>query len=284
MTDFLSHVSIEGDESIDFISDLHLQSSELPTFKAWSDYMDQTPAKALFILGDFFELWAGDDIVQSPEGAFEEECIRILKKRSQNCAIYFMAGNRDFLLKKNALNASAMQALADPCVLSAQGQRIVLSHGDAMCLSDTEYQKFRMTVRDSDWQTQFLNQPLESRLAIAKAMRLKSEQGKSRVRESFEKSINQDLNESETNDLKAEPADSHMGLHDVDVQYASSVLDTLHSKLLIHGHTHRPGQYALLNGKSRVVLSDWNASSNPKRLEVLRLESGQLQRIKLSKA
>ncbi len=284
MTDFLSHVFIEGDASIDFISDLHLQSSELPTFKAWSDYMDQTPAKALFILGDFFELWAGDDIVQSPDGSFEEECIRILKKCSQNCAIYFMAGNRDFLLQKNALNASGMQALSDPCVLSAQGQRFVLSHGDAMCLSDTEYQKFRSTVRDVDWQAQFLGQPLDKRLAIAKAMRLKSEEGKSKLRNSFENSTHQSLTEAQMSALKADTADSHMGLHDVDVQYASSVLDALESDLLIHGHTHRPGRYALLNGKSRVVLSDWNASSNPQRLEVLRLESGQLERIKLFKA
>ena len=278
MTDLLSQVKIDGDGIIDFISDLHLQSSEESTYNAWASYMRETPATAMFILGDFFEVWAGDDVIDNPVGEFEAECIKILKSFSQNRNLYFMAGNRDFLLQKHALESSGMKALADPCLLQVQDQKFVLSHGDAMCLTDVEYLKFRQMVRDELWQSQFLAQPLDARLAVAKAMRQKSEEEKSKHRSAFENSIQSDS--ANSSDSKSQN-ESFMGLHDVDTEYASSILEALGCETLIHGHTHRPGDYGLLGNKKRIVLSDWDASSTPKRLEVLRLQSGELKRIKL---
>ena len=274
MSDILKAVDITGVGSIDFISDLHLQPSEMPSFNAWAQYMRSTPASHLFILGDFFEVWAGDDFLESAHAEFENRCIQVLNEQSSRISIYFMAGNRDFLLKEKALKSAHMQELSDPCLLRAQGKSFVLSHGDAMCLSDVEYLKFREMVRDERWQSQFLSKPLEERLAIAKAMRLKSEEEKARYRKAFEAS----KSGQETQGFQA---NQFMGLHDVDAESANTVLESFQCDTLIHGHTHRPGEYPLRNNKRRIVLSDWDASSTPPRLEALRLENGQLSRHKL---
>jgi len=279
MHKLLKEVEIKVDGCVDFISDLHLQPSEIKSFEAWSDYMSSTPASVLFILGDFFEVWAGDDFLESSHADFENRCIKVLKEQSKRMSIYFMAGNRDFLIKDSALEASNMKALEDPCLLSAQGETFVLSHGDAMCLSDVDYLKFREMVRNPIWQTQFLSKPLEERLAIAKAMRIKSEEEKAKYRKAFEasKSTTQDVKSQKTNAA----ADSLMGLHDVDYEFANSVLDTFNCETLIHGHTHRPGEYSLSKNRKRVVLSDWDAYAQPKRLEILRLQDGHLKRHQL---
>lgn len=270
MSEPLNQVELGELECIDFISDLHLQPSEASTFEAWARYMHATPAKALFILGDFFEVWAGDDYLEDSQASFERECLQIIKTLSLRASVYFMAGNRDFLLGARALGVASVQVLHDPCVLQAQGQRFALSHGDAMCLSDTEYLKFRRMVRDPLWQAQFLSRPLGERLATARAVRVRSEQEKAKQRSAH---------------LSKDPADStvtsHEGLHDVDALCAASVLESLDCKTLIHGHTHQAGEYPLLSNKSRVVLSDWDADASPARLEVLRLESGVLSRHKL---
>jgi len=237
--------------------------------------MHATPASTLFILGDFFEVWAGDDFLDSEHADFENSCINVIKEQSHRMSIYFMAGNRDFLLKDKAFSAAHMKPLADPCLLKTQGQQFVLSHGDAMCLTDVEYLKFRTMVRDERWQAQFLNKPLQERLAIAKAMRAKSEEEKAKYKSAFEAS----KSSAQTSDSMSAGT---MGLHDVDSDYASSVLESLGCETLIHGHTHRPGEYPLKNGKRRIVLSDWDACSTPVRLEVLRLDCGELTRHPLS--
>ena len=271
----LKDIDIEGSGCIDFISDLHLQPSEMASFDAWSRYMHTTPASSLFILGDFFEVWAGDDFLESEYADFENRCIRVLNDASKRMAIFFMAGNRDFLLKDKALDAANMKALEDPCILRAQGAQFVLSHGDAMCLSDVDYLKFRHMVGDEGWQTQFLAKPLQERLAIARAMRVKSEEEKAKYRKAFEtaKSTNVENSNSEN---------TLMGLHDVDTEFANSTLESLHCNTLIHGHTHRPGEYPLLGENRRIVLSDWDALSQPARLEVLRLKDGHLFRHNLA--
>ena len=275
MQELLKKVEIKSQGCIDFISDLHLHPSEMATFEAWSRYMRSTPAGSLFILGDFFEVWAGDDFLESEHADFENRCISVLKEQAPHLSIYFMAGNRDFLLKDKALTTAKMKALDDPCLLSAHGHDFVLSHGDAMCLSDIEYLKFRQLVRDERWQAQFLAKPLQERLAIAKSMRIKSEEEKAKYRGAFEAS-------KSDADKGNSQSESFMGLHDVDSEFANSVLDTFQSDTLIHGHTHRPGEYALSGNKRRIVLSDWDASCSPPRLEVLRLEDGLLSRHKLS--
>lgn len=234
---------------VDFISDLHLQNQDDGTFEAWRNYLLTTSAEAVFILGDLFEVWVGDDIVARTdaepdlEPRFEVRCAQVLQGASKRLAISFMHGNRDFLVGPAFAQACGMTLLSDPSVLEFAGQRWLLSHGDILCLSDTDYQQFRTEVRTPQWQRDFLGQPLAQRLAHARALRAQSEMRKNSV------SIQSDLDAQACRDW----------LH----QAAASVL--------IHGHTHKPGQHELADHLRRIVLSDWDGAATPARAEVLRL-------------
>ena len=124
---------------VDFISDLHLQASDTATFDAWSRYMHGTQADAVFILGDLFEVWVGDDTASDPS-SFEARCTRIIAEASTRRPVYIMRGNRDFLMGQQWTAACGAQLLADPCVLVFAGERWLLTHGDALCLDDLAYQ------------------------------------------------------------------------------------------------------------------------------------------------
>ena len=241
--------------AIDFISDLHLQASEPATFAVWRDYMQTTEAGALFILGDLFEVWVGDD-AQQP-GSFENECAQTIRRTAGRLPVFFMHGNRDFLAGVGLMKACNAQLLADPTVLSFGHERYVLSHGDALCIKDTDYLAFRSMVRSASWQQTFLTKPLVERQVIARSLRQQSDMKKS---------------------LGADYAD-------VDAQAACSLLAQANAATLIHGHTHKPAVHNLGSslGKSlqRVVLSDWDALAVPPRAEVLRLSAGGLQRTQL---
>ena len=143
---------------VDFISDLHLQASEVATFDAWVRYLHNTPADAVFMLGDLFEVWVGDDAADEP-GAFEARCAEVLRSAAQQRTLYFMHGNRDFLVGLRCLDRAGVALLDDPTVLHFAGQRWLLSHGDALCLDDVDYLRFRAQVRGADWQQQFLAHP-----------------------------------------------------------------------------------------------------------------------------
>ena len=169
---------------IDFISDLHLQATEPLTFECWRNFMLSTPADAVFILGDLFEVWVGDDVVEqglrsgdSPH-SFEARCKQVLQQASQRMAVNFMHGNRDFLLGPAFATACGMTLLHDPTVLGFANARWLLTHGDALCLADTEYIEFRTLVRSQKWQSDFLSQPLVQRQATARALRTQSESRK----------------------------------------------------------------------------------------------------------
>ena len=151
-----------------------------------------------------------------------------------------------------------MQGLSDPTSLDFQGQRWLLSHGDALCLDDTDYQRFRAQVRSADWQQAFLSRPLAEREAVARDLRERSEARKQSMAHDPE--------------LWA----------DVDAAAAREWLQRAGAPTLIHGHTHRPAEHDLGNGLRRVVLSDWDANARPPRLEVLRLTAGGLQRLPLA--
>lgn len=237
--------------SIDFISDLHLAADTPHTFEAWAGYLLGTPADAVFILGDLFEVWVGDDA--RFEG-FEARCTEVLTQAAQHRALHFMVGNRDFLLGEEMLRACGITALADPCVLSAFDQRWLLSHGDELCVDDTEYQKFRAMVRRPEWQANFLSQPLEARQHFAREARTQSEARKK--------------------DLPS-PAD----WADIDPTMAIEWLRRSNSTTLIHGHTHRPATEPLGSGCMRHVLSDWDLEHPPHRAEVLRLTAGGIARL-----
>lgn len=245
--------------TVDLISDLHLQAGDADTQALWLRYLDAQPAPdALFILGDLFEVWVGDDVLEqpdTPERAFMLACVQALHRFATHTPVYFMAGNRDFLLGAAALAASGMQGLGDPTVLAFGGRRWLLSHGDAMCLADTEYLAFREQVRSPQWQADFLARPLAEREAIARDLRARSEARK--------RTLGHDPS------LWA----------DVDDEAARAALHAASAHTLIHGHTHRPAEHALGNGLQRIVLSDWDALARPPRAQVLRLTAEGAQRV-----
>jgi UDP-2,3-diacylglucosamine hydrolase len=241
-------------QGIDVISDLHLQAGQPASFAAWQRYMAQTQADALFILGDLFEVWVGDDITatpDNPDSAFALQCQGVIKKTSDRLPVYAMHGNRDFLIGPDFAQACGMTLLPDPTALDFDGQRWLLSHGDALCLGDVDYQQFRQLVRSDAWRNAFLAKPLTERQAIAHDLRAQSEARKS----------------------------SGTRYADVDTALTLQWLETAQASTLIHGHTHRPADHVLgeVSGRTlrRLVLSDWDADAKLPRLEVLRLASGE---------
>jgi UDP-2,3-diacylglucosamine hydrolase len=203
--------------------------------------MRQTKADAVFILGDLFEVWVGDDA--AAEG-FERQCADVLQNTSRRIPVFFMHGNRDFLVGKTFMQHCNCTLLDDPTLLEFAGQNWLLSHGDALCLADVDYQQFRATVRGENWQREFLGQSLAQRKTLARGLREQSELRKK----------------------------SAVEYADVDSTAAKEWLLKANSHCLIHGHTHKPANHGLPGGQQRVVLSDWDLVAKPSRSEVLRLE------------
>lgn len=241
-------------QNVNLISDLHLQAGETATFAAWRDFMARTPADAVLILGDLFEVWVGDDALA--HDPFLQECASVLAQASQRLHVAFMPGNRDFLVGTDFLSRCGVQPLADPTLLEWGTQRILLTHGDALCLDDTHYQLFRQQVRSAAWQHDFLAKPLEQRLSLARDMRAQSESQKNK------KTFHAD-------------ADEAMALNWLYVSGAQR---------LVHGHTHRAADHPLGAG-FRHVLSDWSLDHAPQRAQVMRLDqSGGVHRLNLMSA
>lgn len=239
--------------TVDFISDLHLQEKETATFEVWQAYMQNTTADAVFILGDLFEVWVGDDAVA--HHVFLQQCASVLKSCAATKHVAFMRGNRDFLVGASFLDECQVQDLQDPTLLNFAAQKILLSHGDAGCLADTSYQEFRLMVRQETWQSTFLAKPLSERESIARQLRMQSEL------------------------LKKDP---HTLYADVDDGWTSKWLAQTEAHSLVHGHTHRPDDHRLGSAQTRHVLSDWDAAAATPRAEVLRWHStGKHERISL---
>ena len=230
---------------VDFISDLHLQASEPLTVQAWKRYLQQTAADAVFILGDLFEVWVGDDGLDGhdEDARFERDCITALHDAAQRCALYFLHGNRDFLVGSQAAQRAGFTLLTDPSVFAFGNRRWLLSHGDALCLDDHDYLAFRAQVRTEAWQQGFLAQPLAQRRHFARGLRQRSEERKR----------------------------SGVSYADVDAAMASRWLQDAGASTLIHGHTHKPADHALGPALNRHVLSDWDLDADLPRAEVLRL-------------
>lgn len=250
-----------GWRTLEFISDLHLQASEPATVQAFRQYLAATRADAVFLLGDLFEVWVGDDALLEP-GSFEAECATAMRAAATRTPLFFMQGNRDFLTGAQFDALCGTTTLTDPTVLDCGDQRILLSHGDALCLDDVDYQRFRAMARLAAWQAGFLAQPLQVRRDQARGIRQESE---SRKRES----------------------DGHGAAMptyaDLDAQATRSWLHAAGAATLIHGHTHRPADHDLGDGLRRIVLSDWDLAAPVLRAEVLRWERGMgLRRLPLS--
>jgi UDP-2,3-diacylglucosamine hydrolase len=238
--------------TVDLISDLHLQAADPATFEVWRDYLGSAAADALFILGDLFEVWVGDDAAALP--GFEARCAAALRAASARQPIYFMHGNRDFLLGPAFAARSGMTLIGDPTVLALHGRRWLLSHGDLLCLADTEYLRFRAQVRAPEWQAAVLARPIEERRALARSVRAQSE------------------------DRKQNPG---MVWADADADAARQWLRQARAATLIHGHTHQPATHALGDGHERIVLGDWDAAARPPRAQLLRLTEAGARRVEL---
>ncbi|MBW8845656.1 MAG: UDP-2,3-diacylglucosamine diphosphatase [Burkholderiales bacterium] len=237
-------------QQVDLLSDLHLGPETPGTLARLQRHLAETPAQAVLLLGDIFEVWVGDDARTLP---FEAGCVAMLREASQRLDLFFMHGNRDFLVGADMLAACGMTALPDPTLLAAFGQRWLLVHGDAQCLDDTAYQAFRSQVRSPEWQAQVLAQPLEARLALGRQMREGS---------------------------RAAQAAQLMAT-DLDTAACRALLREAGATTMIHGHTHRPAEHDLGGGLQRVVLSDWDLDATPPRGDVIRLSATGLQRIPL---
>ena len=144
--------------SVEFISDLHLGAATPATTDALERYLAQSRADAIYILGDLFEAWIGDD-ARRP-GRFEQAAADVLAEAASQRQVGFMVGNRDFLLGVDMLQHCGVAALPDPTVLDAWGQRVLLTHGDALCIDDLPYQRFRELVRSPAWRADFLRRAI----------------------------------------------------------------------------------------------------------------------------
>lgn len=217
-----------------FISDLHLSAATPELLAVFTRFLAglARQAEALYILGDLFEAWVGDDDRETPGHA---EAIAALRAASAaGVKIFIQRGNRDFLLGEAFAAATGTTLIADPYLVSADGWQFVLSHGDALCTDDTAYQTFREQVRSPEWQAAFLARPLAERRALAAQIRNASERNKQ------EKSAYQmDLNPLATDDFLRQNG------------YAT----------FIHGHTHRPARHDhIVDGihVERWVMADWH--------------------------
>jgi len=217
-----------------FISDLHLDESRPAITQAFYEFLDQRAliADELYILGDFFEVWIGDD----EDSTFAAEVSKQLRKLTDNgTELFLMGGNRDFLLGKSFAESIGATLLEDPTVIDLYGERVLLMHGDSLCTLDTEYMAFRVQARSEQFQQGLLSQPLEQRRALAKQLR---EQSKS------------------MNSLKAED------IMDVTPSEVAKAMDEAQVQVMIHGHTHRPAYHpvelAHEERGERIVLGDWD--------------------------
>jgi len=220
-----------------FISDLHLQESHPRTAEAFFRFLDEHAARTrqLYLLGDIFEYWAGDDDLDTPFHARVVNALRALG--DSGVELFWMAGNRDFLVGQGFAGAAGLTLLAEPHVVTIGGQRIALVHGDAECTLDTKYMEFRAMVRSDAWQRQFLSMPLEKRKAIIAGLREGSREA--HTTKSYE-------------------------IMDVTPDAIEAVFDATGADVLIHGHTHRPALHRH-GARLRYVLPDWELDAEPPR-------------------
>ena len=217
-----------------FVSDVHLQEAMPRTTKTFLDFLSLKARKVqqLYLLGDLFEYWAGDDDVVSP---YNQQIIDALRTVSDaGVAVFWIAGNRDFLIGKKFAQSAKLTLLPDPFVITLAGQRIVLTHGDAQCTDDHAYMAFRTKVRKTEWQKEFLSLSLAQRKNIIDGMRSGSKE--SQRAKAYE-------------------------ITDVNASAIASLFENTGTTLMIHGHTHRPAKHAIqAGGKTyvRYVLPDWD--------------------------
>ena len=216
------------------VSDLHLDVSRPAITRLFLDFLagEARQAEALYVLGDLFEAWVGDD---DPSEAGTFVAARLKALTDAGVPTYFIRGNRDFLLGDEYAKRAGMTILPDPAVILLQGEPTLILHGDLLCSDDTAYQQFRTQTRDPRWQAQFLAQPLAARLAFAAQARAAS---KARYGEL------QASGQSET-------------ITDVSPATVREWFARYGVRRMIHGHTHRPAIHDEGDCATRIVLGDW---------------------------
>jgi UDP-2,3-diacylglucosamine hydrolase len=226
-----------------FISDLHLSAEHTHSMAAFQRFITTLApqAEALYILGDLFEYWAGDDDSSDP---FHAEVIGALQGlAAHGVRIYLMHGNRDLLMGRALAKAAGATLLDDPILLDMYGTATLLSHGDKLCTDDVEYQKFRAHVHSAEFQENFLAQPLAARKIYIEQLRQQSTVAK-------------------------QSKDS--AIMDVNDDAVAALLREYGYPRLIHGHTHRPKRHEhIVDGRSceRWVLGDWDSKTNALRCD-----------------
>jgi UDP-2,3-diacylglucosamine hydrolase len=222
------------------ISDLHLCPERPDLFLAFQEFLTNTAkgANSLYILGDLFNLWIGDD---NPDPFNSTVSHELKNLASQGTNIFIMHGNRDFLLGKNFCESAKANLIKEPFILECFDESYLLLHGDSLCTQDTDYMAFRSMVRNPDWQHEFLSKPIEERIAFAQHAREQS---------------------------KAMSSNKAQDIMDVTPEEVINVMQELNQRTLIHGHTHRPALHEIPQDSSsvknsenslrqRIVLGDW---------------------------
>ncbi len=220
-----------------FISDLHIEASRRQIIRQFTEFLrtEARAADALYILGDLFDSWVGDD---APDAGQITVIAAIKSLTSSGVPCFVMHGNRDFLLGPQFCTDTGARLLPDPLIVTLYGERVLVMHGDALCTDDRAYQRLRATVRDADWQRQFLGLSVAARRALAGAARTGS---------------------------KAHMASMEEAITDVNAESVAAALRAADTSILLHGHTHRPGMQSFsVDGRActRIVLGDWHAEGS----------------------
>jgi UDP-2,3-diacylglucosamine hydrolase len=218
-----------------FVSDVHLQASLPRTTDAFLHFLRRHAmhARQLYLLGDLFEYWAGDDDIVEP---YNTQVVDALRQVSDaGVALFWMAGNRDFLVGEGFAKATGATLLPDPFIVGVAGRRMTLTHGDAQCTDDVAYMEFRARIRQPDWQQEFLALPLARRKAIIADLR--------------------------TGSREAQRTKSY-DIMDVNAATIAALFDTAGTSIIIHGHTHRPAQHNHAGNRVRYVLPDWDCDTD----------------------
>lgn len=241
-----------------FISDLHLHAAMPRTTQAFLDFLRQhaSQTRQLYLLGDVFEAWAGDDDIDDPYNRHIVDALRHLS--GSGVQLFWMAGNRDFLVGAQFARASGVTLLPDPFVTTIAERPIVLTHGDAQCTDDESYMQFRAQVRQAGWQHDFLAMPLAQRKKIIESMRAESSAAQ-----------------------RGKAAD----IMDVNADAITALFKTTGVTTMIHGHTHRPACHDEPKDgvpHLRYVLSDWDLDSGIPRGDWLAIDlKGNITRLGL---
>jgi UDP-2,3-diacylglucosamine hydrolase len=230
-----------------FVSDVHLDSSTPDANEQFLNFLGThaADAEALYILGDLFEAWVGDD---DPDPTKARICEGLRELTSSGVGCFVLHGNRDFLIGRDFCRKTGRRMLADPVIADLDGERVLLTHGDALCTDDHSYQELRSTVRTPDWQRRFLSLPLEDRELLANQARAGSKDHMARVIPT---------------------------IMDVNEDAVSTAYRATRCRRIIHGHTHRPGIHETsIEGEpaQRMVLGAWYEQGS-----YIRYENGQFE-------